>query len=135
MTWIQLSRPQFRLRTLFVLLTICSVWAANYRFQARRAANEQQALHALAKHGSRVLATRNGWPHWCRYVLGPSFHGAKYHVVLPAAQLDDATAHRLEQIPHLADVSIRAPVGESEVIELADRFPALRTALVNGLRR
>ena len=136
MTWIQPRRPQFRLRNLFVLLTVCSVWAANYRYQARRAADEQNALHALAQGGARVLSSQNGhYPDWCRCVLGPSFHNAGYHIVLPTARLDDGTAHRLEQIPHLMDVSIGVPVDESEVMELTDRHPALRTVFLHGLLR
>ncbi len=136
MKLLRFRRPQFSLRTLFVLLTGCAVWAENYRFQSRRADDEQLAIRALSQEGARVFAVRSGhYPECCRYVLGPSFHNAGYRVVLKTAQIDDETAHRLEQIPHLLSVSVRAPVAESEVMSLADRFPALRAALLLGRRR
>lgn len=136
MNLLRFRRLQFSLRTLFILLTGCAVWAGNYCFQSRRAADEQLAIHALSKGGARVFAVRSGhYPDCCRYVLGPSFHNAGYHVVLKTAQIDDETARRLERMPHLLSVSVRAPVAESEVISLAERFPALRTALLLGQRR
>ena len=118
-------RPQFGLRSLFALVMIVAVWAANYRMQATRCQAEQDAIHQLGEAGASILAERRGrMPGWAHYVLGPSFHDAGYEVDLPAARLDDETIEVLARIPHLIGVTISGPAtSEDYVSQLITRLP------------
>ncbi len=118
-------KPQFRLRTLFVLVAIIAAWAANYRVQALRSRQEQDALEALTQSGARVLSEAGDrYPSWVSYLLGPSFHNTYYSVILQAPQLNEDTFARLEHVPHLVDLTVEGPAkSEAEVEQLIDRFP------------
>lgn len=128
-------RPQYGLRTLFVLIAIVAVWAANYRVQAIRSETEQEAISALCGSGASVVADRRPfYPSWCRYLFGPSFHDTAYGVELPADRLNEQTVERLEQISHLDCLTITDPaISDVQVLELAERFPSLREALAKGI--
>ena len=128
-------RPQFGLRTLFVLTAIIAAWAANYRVQTVRSKTEQEAISALCGSGASIVADRRPrYPSWCRYLLGPSFHDTAYGVELPANRLNEQTVERLEQISHLDCLTIDNPaISDAQVLELAERFPSLREALAKGI--
>ena len=118
-------RPQFRLRTLFAIVALVAVWAANYRVQWQCSRIEQESLNELADSGARVLAARHGhWPDWACYVIGPSFHNAGYEVQMPADRLDESAIERLAKIPHLVGVTVSGPAAsEAYVSTLIERFP------------
>ena len=152
--------PRFRLRTLFVLLTLACLWLG---WQAKRARDQKQAVAAIRAAGGNIIYTYqvapNGTlkdpglpdssrplaPAWLRDALGEDFFITAYSVMLPSpapgggvqtvnTQVSDETLKHLAKLPRLKSLGIGALELTDSSLHLIAELPQVEHIVLRSPR-